>query len=107
MDPDHIRPDFPSIAEPHPDMNAAFTVSEKSSNTSIICACELQSFWYVHACLRLPCLAIRYVSKTRALVQINQILTISSYRCIVRQKMMPNNGLCNVCFYNNWLSQLN
>ena len=38
-----IRPDFPSladeIAEPHQDMNikvAAFTVSEKSSNTSII-----------------------------------------------------------------------
>ena len=36
-----IKPDFPSladkIAEPHPDMNikvAAFTVSEKSSNTS-------------------------------------------------------------------------
>ena len=35
-----IKPDFPSladeIAEPHPDMNikvAAFTVSEKSSNT--------------------------------------------------------------------------
>ena len=37
-----IKPDFPSladeIAEPHPDMNikvAAFTVSEKSSNTSL------------------------------------------------------------------------
>ena len=37
------KPDFPSIAdgiaEPHPDMNikvAAFTVSEKSSNTSFI-----------------------------------------------------------------------
>ena len=36
------KPDFPSladeIAEPHPDMNikvAAFTVSEKSSNTGI------------------------------------------------------------------------
>ena len=35
-----VKPDFPSsadeIAEPHPDMNikvAAFTVSEKSSNT--------------------------------------------------------------------------
>ena len=38
-----MEPDFPSladeIAEPHPDMNnkvAAFTVSEKSSNTVII-----------------------------------------------------------------------
>ena len=38
----YIKPDFPSladgIAEPHPDMNikvAAFTVSEKSSNTRI------------------------------------------------------------------------
>ena len=38
-----IKPDFPSladeIAEPHPDMNikvAAFTVSEKSSNTIIM-----------------------------------------------------------------------
>ena len=37
-----IKPDFPSladeIAEPHPDMNikvAAFTVSEKSSNTDL------------------------------------------------------------------------
>ena len=38
-----IKPDFPSladeIAKPHPDMNikvAAFTVSEKSSNTCIL-----------------------------------------------------------------------
>ena len=37
-----MKPDFPSltdeIAEPHPDMNikvAAFTVSEKSSNTTV------------------------------------------------------------------------
>ena len=43
-----IKPDFPSlgdeIAEPHPDMNinvAAFTESEKSSNTSIIELCHL------------------------------------------------------------------
>ena len=44
MDPDQTapKPDLPSlaneIAEPHPNMNikvAAFTVSEKSSNTSL------------------------------------------------------------------------
>ena len=39
----YIKPDFPfladEIAEPHPDMNikvAAFTVSEKSSNITVI-----------------------------------------------------------------------
>ena len=38
-----MKPDFPSLAdeitEPHPDMNnkvAAFTVSEKSSNTLVL-----------------------------------------------------------------------
>ena len=40
--PNYKKPNFPSladeIAEPHPDMNikvAAFTVSEKSSNTTV------------------------------------------------------------------------
>ena len=45
-----LKPDFPSladeIAEPHPDMNikvAAFTVSEKSSNT----ICRYWMLWYI------------------------------------------------------------
>ena len=43
-----MKPDFPSlvdeIAEPHPDMNikvAAFTVSEKSSNTKVAASQEI------------------------------------------------------------------
>ena len=51
----YIEPDFPSladeIAEPHPDMNikvAAFTVSEKSINISVIVAHCIYTFLIIH-----------------------------------------------------------
>ena len=55
----YIKPDFPSladeIAEPHPDMNikvAAFTVSEKSSNTNVIWIVSVWT-WVVSLVIRL------------------------------------------------------
>ena len=106
------KPDFPSladeIAEPHPYMNikvAAFTVSEKSSNTSIVIEHEPQR---MSLCFKMKTLT--KISTIKVLIGLYQNDKVP--KCCVLPKILkffnkPHNGLtcpwsCRLISLSHW-----